>query len=317
LLEAAAMSPRPAVQPMTLALRRSLSAAVVVLAVAVAGLAYITAQTRPQSVGAEVAQLEVQWQEVQEQLASGQPVATNVIVELTTRSTALAGKLSNDSAAPAPVAEKLGAIIDSQQVVVNEVATAASPELQQVQEQLNQAEEKVRIVAAAASPIAQPSTTAASPTTAPSSTRTPRSTATARPGPTATPLPLQPRQVSIRLDPSDTTYGMSWTAVRTANMSFAIPTSWEITNLVVNANGIANLDSNFIFISGEEANVIVNTQNAEILATIDGGPRVVLRTEGKNGKLIDLEALVAQAEEVALELRHLLTSLKLTGSLAD
>jgi hypothetical protein len=50
---------------------------------------------------------------------------------------------------------------------------------------------------------------------------------------------------------------------------------------------------------------------------VDGGPRIVLRSEGKNGKLIELETLVERADDVALELRHLLTSLKLTGTLAD
>ncbi|MPZ49152.1 MAG: hypothetical protein GEU75_07615 [Dehalococcoidia bacterium] len=313
LLEAAAM-PRPrAAFPMALALRGSLSAAVVVLAIAVAGLAYLTSQTRPQGVSAEVAQLEVQWQEVQDQLASGRPVQTDVIVELTTKASTLATRLSAEpaQAAQAPVAEKLSAIIDSQQDVVNE---SPAPELVQAQQQLNQAEEKVRILASRVeSPTSQPSAAAS---TTPEPTNTPAATATARPGPTATPAPVLTGQVRMRLLPGDTTYGLSWTEVRTSNMSFVIPATWEVTNVVVNSSGIATLDSSWLSIEGDGVAVLANTRNGEIQSLIEG-ERIELRTEGKNGEVIDLEELVQVADEAALPLRHMLASLELTGTLGN
>jgi hypothetical protein len=127
-------------------------------------------------------------------------------------------------------------------------------------------------------------------------------------------VPVAAGQVRIRLLPNDTTYGLTWTEVRTANISFVIPSSWELATVTVNANGLATLDTPFLRIDGKDIILIVNTQSGAIDALIDGN-QVSLRS--KAGKLIELPELVEEAGELAPVLRHLLESIRLSGDLAE
>ena len=308
---AAAPSPRlrTAGLPMTLMFRTALSAAVVVLAFAVAGLTYLTLQPESDSVGAQIASLEHQLDELEEQTAAGQVVSPTVLIELTRKTNELVEKLNDQPSTP--LTASLPDIIERQRDVVTAAVVdspAAAPELMQAQAQLNQVEEKVKVLASRAetpAPEATPESTAAPSRTA---------TATPKPSATATPAPILARQVRIRLLPSDTTYGLSWTRVQTAAMSFVIPTTWDVTNVTVDSSGLAILDSDWLLIAGRDTRIAVNIRTGEITSVVNG-VRLGLREEGKFGKVIDAETLTNEAGTIAPTIQHMLSSLEIGGSL--
>jgi hypothetical protein len=285
---------------MALMFRTSLSAAVLVLAVAVAGAAYLTLQSEPRSVSAEFAALEEDLDELEELAASGGVIPHTEIVELTRRTAELVEKLNEQPAAP--IAAQIPEIIERQKDVVSLAASdSAAPELIQAQQELAQAEEKVRVLAARAeSPTSQP---AAATTTTPPTATPPAATAT--PGPVATPAALAEDQVAIRILTSDRTYGMTWTEVRTADIEFVIPTTWEVVNIKVNSSGLATLDTAFLRVDGDDIITQINTRTGAITALIDGA-NVELREDGEDGEIIDLEELIEVAGDDAPALRHLL-----------
>jgi hypothetical protein len=291
---------------MTLAFRTALSAAVVVLAIGIAGLAMLTSQDQP-SVSAEFAALEQEWEAIEEQYAAGETVPPTVLVEVTRKTNDLAEKLNDQPAAP--VTGQLQDIIERQKEIVTTVASVnpSAPEIRQAQQQVAQAEETVRLAAARVeTPVAPTATTAAA--VAPSVS--PTATATTQPAtPSATALPPRQGEVRLSLLASDTTFGLSWVQVQTADLKFVIPSSWQVVGITVNNNGLAVLENNFLRIDGPDVIVMVNTDEAEFNA-IAAGQLLALRTE--EGKLINAEELVARAGPLAPQLHHLVESIVTT-----
>ena len=331
LLDAAA-NPAPSRRPapsLTLALRTGLSSAVIVLAIAVSGIAYMASQGRPTPVTAERAlvELEQDVQAVEAQARSGELIPAEVIINLSKRTTELSQKLTEQPAA-APVAEKLPEIIMRQQAVVSQASTVntTAPELMQAKQNLVQAEQNVRLFAAAVTPVAPapteaPQATATTqpavePTAAPATT--PTAQATAQPAVTsvpATPAPLQAGQVRITSLPNDRTYDRSWTEVSTSDISFLIPADWKIPGVTFNASGVGTLASNSLRIDSPDATVlvIVNVKSGLTQAIVNDQP-FTLRGDGPDGEPIELSSLVTVAGPSTPALYRLVESIQLTAS---
>lgn len=301
LLEAAVVPrPRPVFRP-SFALRAGLSAAVVVLAIGIAGAAYLASERHPTSVNAEFAYIEQRLTDVEQRAAAGESVSPAVLTDLLRRTNELASKLEDQ---PTPVTEKLPALVKRQKEILNSTAPpgARPPELVQAQQQLNQAEQKMRELAARNDPAPQPS-----------ANTNPSSSSPAQPPATAAPAislaPLQTGQVLAGPAPADTTYGMSWNEVRTTSMRFVIPSGWKVTNVTPVSPNIYALNSGYVGVDGGGSPLIVNVTTGEISALINN-QLVNLRTAA--GVVIPVEELVAKAGPASLELRHLLESFALT-----
>src|SRR3970282_1985034 len=136
---------------MPLVLQRGLSFAVVALAMTVAGFAYLATQSEAASVNAEYAALEQQRQEMELRSAQGKIIPPGVLEDLTKRTTNLVDRLGDQPAPSAPVAQKLPGLIERQKDVVQAIASDSAttpPALRQIQEDLQQAGDKVRTLAA-------------------------------------------------------------------------------------------------------------------------------------------------------------------------
>jgi hypothetical protein len=315
-LEAAtapARRPEPA-RPAAMALRTSLSAAVVVLAVALAGLAYITTQaSRPASVGAELAEIDHRLSLIEQETAI---VPTEIILDLVGRTTSLALKLDPNDQTQAPVADKLQEIIERQNVVVEKnlaAAAAPSPEMQQAKQQLEIAEDRVRVLAARTEPTPAQSLAAtprpagqAVPTLVPATpTRTPP---TPIPPPSPTFAPLTGDQIRIVILEDDDTYGLSWVEVTTKDLRFVYPRNWTVSGVTPNANGLATMaGANFILHGPSDLTVVVGLRDGSIQAII-GGSRVILRDDDEVIDLLELVEIAGPLDVVA-ELRYMIESL--------
>jgi hypothetical protein len=305
--------PQPAFRPMALALRSSLSAAVVVLAVMVAGLAYLTSQTNPPGVSAiDLASLEAQTQQVEEQVAAGEPVAPTVLIELTRKTNELAAKLDEQ---PTVAAAKLPALIERQRDVVNQVANDA-PAVQAYQEaeqQLASAEEKVRILAAARNDPTSVPSQAAAPSVTPSGTPTP---VPSTPIPSSqTPVTPKAGEIQVALLPGDTTFGMFWKEIRTAGVRFVVPNTWKIIGLTINSNGIATLENDKLRIDepSEIPSVIISVNLKDnTFQAIVGNETIILRSA--DGKLPDLTDLLAKAGQYAPQTYHVAESIQVLST---
>jgi hypothetical protein len=336
LLEAASRQPAPRRQPVT-ALRLGMSFAAVVMAIAIAGMAYFATLSHPSGVSADLASLETDLRQVEELQASGQPVPNDVIVDLTRRTGQILQKLNEQaSAAPAPVADKLPEIIARQKEIVNQavaVSPAPPPELQEAQQNLNQAQAEVRILASRASEPPRLATATATAVTAAAAapTETPPAAgapAPVQPSPTAAPptptAPAQPTptitapqagQVLITFLANDRTYGVSWKEVRTASASFRVPSDWNVIGLGVSASGLLSLDGNLIRIDSPDggAIVVVNDRTGQVNAIV-GGDAILLRGEGTSGKPIDLQDLVTNTGAYAAQLNYIVNSVELVSA---
>ena len=283
-----------------LALQRSLSVAVIVLAITVAGLAYVTSGSSPGSVSAEFASLEYDLTQIEQRAAAGETVSPSVIVALTMRTNDLLEKLDDQSAAA--VAQRLPEIIERQREVVSFAVSEGAPlaQLRQAQQEMAEAEAKVRTLTA----IVEPSIPSFPETLIQDSpTPTPTAPATI----TATPEPPEGAQVRISLYPSDTTFNISWTEIRTTNIRLLVPSDWQIIG-VTTTNNIATLETIFLRVDGPEVIVMIDTNSGGLVGLINSEP-VTLRSEGPNGAALDIEALIAIATDQAPALHHIIGSL--------
>jgi hypothetical protein len=345
LLEAAAMpKPQPRFRPVlnfghvTFAMRSGLTAAVVVVAVAIAGATFMAgndlAGNGPRSASsADLQYLEQRLDQIDQMRAQGQPISSSALEELAKLTSQLAAQL--ESQPSAPIMSKLPDLIERQQEYQE---AANNRDLLQAQQDLQQAEEKVKQAAAKATETAtpqqpvtaltEPSPSATTPpstaTVPPSGTpQTPSATAgtagTATPGP-ATPGVTQPQagplidnQIVIRPELDDKTAELRWLSVQTNNISFVVPSDWTLRGFRETAAGRTMLDSKFLFIEtggSPRITIVVDMETGEVTALI-GGAAVQLRGQGAEGKLIDPVELVEKTDDLSPALHHFLTSIEL------
>ena len=315
LLEAASVQHRPApARTFAFGMRAALSAAVLVLALGLGGVLYLTTQTHSSAASAELASLDQQVRQIEQQAAAGVPVRSDLLADLSSRTLNLADKVKTDQSL-APLADKLQPLIDRQQDVVNHIApdtTTRPPALREVQQQLSQAEQQVRIAASAIAPAPQQQ-----PTIAPASTAIPSPTPPpAVPTVVAGSGPLGPNIVRVTPLPNDGTFGLSWVELATDRFRATIPASWTLVGISPNAIGLAGLTQPRIQILGPNgAVVIIDTTTGEIDALV-GGQALVLRAAGPSGKTISSTELVARAAPVARELYHLVETTAFVGAAA-
>ncbi|HXH20473.1 MAG TPA: hypothetical protein VNN10_00475 [Dehalococcoidia bacterium] len=302
LLEAASAGPAAAPRGMSYALRMGFSAAaVLVLALTVAGMAYFTSASAKPTVGQELAALEEQIQQIEQKAEAGLPVAPEVHL-------AVASKLAN-------IAEKIGPNQTQSAVVAQELierqkkAVADSPVAPQVQAQLAPVEERVVRIAAAhvpatLEPTAPGSSAAAASGASPVTAATAAPSATSRPAPTATLAPLTGNQARLRLLPGDT----GWSEFSTPTFTIELPSSWTISGVSFGADGLAQMDTNRLFVSGSGVSLNINVRSGEIQALIDG-VLVLLRSDRGDRMLVPDLVAVAGGER-ALILTRILDSVE-------
>jgi hypothetical protein len=321
LLEVAAISqPQRAPQHMSFGLRTALSAAVVVLALSIAGLGFLVTggngpSSAPQTANANlVAYIDKQLTVVEQQQARGESGSSAVLAELISLTTNLTTQLDSSST-PAGVIDKLPDLIERQKKAVDiAVSSGAAPELAQADQQLDDANARLAAAAQASATVA-----ASSPTTV---------TALSQPVPTDTPAPSPAPPTASAQEPAvvsgdqvfigsaigDTTAGELWTAVHTSNIRFVVPSRWQLDEFKVDKNGLAVLANNEVVVraneGGHDMTVVISVNSGEVIALIDG-ERVQLRDEGPHGATIDSAVLADKAGLEAPLLHHLIESVEL------
>lgn len=304
LLEAAS-APRPS-RRFALAMRYGLSAAVVVIALAVATLVPFGGNS-PQSADAQLAVLEQQISNLEKQTQAGQPVSSSVLLDVTKKINQLTETLDDEPAIAR--AEKLEGLTARQQEVVTKQTTSDDPALAQAQEQLDEAQANLRLFAAL---VASPTQAAALVVpTGPSASPT-----AVNPAPTPTREPVARGQVRKALVRDDTTYDLTWVRITTSDVSFVLPDSWRLLNVEPDQNGILTLNSTILGIdTGGDPSVIIiiSPTTGEANALIKGNS-VRLRGAGPDGGTIAPDLLAAATGEVGLALHHFVLSISVSNT---
>jgi hypothetical protein len=304
LLLSRAAAPQPS-RRFTLAMRYGVSAAVVVIALAVATLALFIDNSQQSNV-AELAVLEQQITNLEQQ----DEVSASQLLGVTRRLNAIAGRLDDEPAIE--VAQKLEGLTARSELLA-EVAPAV-PEVVQAQEELDEAQQKLREFAASVTASPTQTTALVPPTQVPAS---PTPSATAVPQPTPTRIPGSAGLV--RMAPTeDETYGLAWLQVSTGKASFLMPANWRLLNVSADENGVLSLNATYLGIdTGGETSVIllVVPETGQVNAPITG-ISVPLRAPGPDGQVVAPEVLAKATElagvdeEVVLALHHFLLSIE-------
>jgi hypothetical protein len=307
LLESAA-APRPS-RRFVLAMRYGLSAAVVVIALAVATLAPFT-DNSPQTADA-LASLEQQITKLEGQ----EQVNASELLRVTRGINALADTLDDE---PAPeIAHKLEGLTARSEAL--SLSASKEPELTQAQAELEEAQTKLRVFAATVA-TAEPTQAAALvvPTEEPSASPTAEATQKPAATPTAAASPRTEVRTSVSKDKS---YGLEWLEVKTGNTSFLMPSSWRLLNVSGDENGVLSIKDSFLGIdTGGDPSVIlvVVPTSGQVNAAIKG-TSLPLRSGGTDAQIIAPDALAKATElagledEVVLALHHFVLSVSVTG----
>jgi len=320
LLETASMGPPMPAPHLAPSMRAAVSAAVIVLAVVVAGAGFFL-QNSPvnepprSAVRIELDYISSQVSTIEQQQANGEAVSSSLLDDLAERTSQLAEQYVSDNP-DAELIEKLPDLIERQQTLAD--AAPQDEAVAAAQESLAAADEKVASVAAG---IPEPTGTTA--TTAITSA-TPEPSAESSPEPTATPevtvLPevtlvepgdLTERQIAIQLDTSETALDLRWLRVTTNTLTFVMPQAWEITNLEVDEDGLAVLPVPFIIVRTDLGiELLISTVNGEV-NTVVNGQQFTLRSEGVEGSVTDPASLadIIGGDENIAALYNMLNSL--------
>ncbi|HEX5140676.1 MAG TPA: hypothetical protein VFX19_07015 [Dehalococcoidia bacterium] len=332
LLEAASSTaPRPSSPPYAFAMRAAMSTAIVVIAIMVATIGFFLTSDlargpgAAQTASANLDYLEQQLDVVEQHQAEGIKTSSSLLIELTNLTSTLADQ-ADDADAGQPLRERLPALIERQKDAVQTAVVTSSqpdPELIQAAQKLDQAETKV-----AATRTDVPATQTPSTALGANPTSTPQPTSTTEPTPEATavgpsepakPVDLEPGQVLVQPDPRDQTYAtgtnpLPWMRVSTTDMTFVMDSRWTITNLETDENGFAVFSGGTLAIQTGNAAVpslYISTRTGDTRALINGVPTQI-RTEGKDGKVIDATKLLelTGANQIAPFLYHFATSIE-------
>ena len=323
LLEVAAASnsrPQPVARPLggIFALRAGLSMAVVVLAVAVGGLAYTIGFNDPAPTNAQFAQLERELEDIEEDQKNGL-VDSARLQEFTAK----VDKLVQQSEHPQAVYEKLPDLISKQQQVIKAAASEGllAPEVAQAQDkQLEQAAAvaELRLAAARAD---DPTATPVPPTSTPAITSTATTSATAETTPvpaTSTPAPVAtqpPVGVALTEGQLRKTDLGDKTQYESANLTFAVPEEWALQGGITFEDDFVQLDiSELQFRIDAETLLRVDIETGQI-QVFQGTTQYTIRSGGVRGEFIDNDELIAKAGLLVGDLRAMRESVVLSGAL--
>jgi hypothetical protein len=304
LLETASVSPpRPAPQ-LAMVMRTALSAAVIVLAVAVAGAGFLLENSPANeplrsALGEEIDYITNQVTTFEQQRAAGEPVSSTLLDDLAERTSQLAEQAASDNA-NADLIEKLPGLIDRQRTLLTE---AAPPDASAAAAQANLAAADQR-VAAASTTVPEPTGTNA--TTAITSPTPEATVVESSPEPTATPETteqpagaaveqddLAERELVVRSDPDETMLGLSWQRVTTRTLTFVMPDSWTLFNVTLDEDGHAVLPSDYLFImtNVDGLGLVIRIANGEVGEVNSIDPQFNLRAGGPEGSVAAPETL--------------------------
>lgn len=292
---------KPARQTSALAMRFGLSMIGMAVAVALAVMAFVVFQGQPVSVSADLNLLEQQIIALEQQKSAGQPIASEVLVELAARTYELSQKLSSQETTPEDN-KKLDAIIGRQLPLVQSAAASSTEPpaaLQQAQAQLNQASYLLAVHAEPTKP----------PTSAADASVTPIITAAAtRSAPTSTPAALADGQIQLTPLLTDTTAGLAWLRVRSSQLSLSVPAGWTLAGSEGVSDGVVAAAGNFALFQGQGLLLVVNVRTGQ-MDLIIAGQVMSLRSSGSAGQSIGLEAVISLAGDQTPALWHVLQSL--------
>jgi hypothetical protein len=308
LLESAA-APRPS-RRFVLAMRYGLSAAVVVIALAVATLAPFT-DNSPKTADA-LAALEQQITKLEGQ----EQVNASELLRVTRGINAIADTLDDQ---PAPeVAHKLEGLTARSEAL--SLSASKEPELTQAQEELEEAQTKLRVFAAS---VITPEPTQAAALVAPTEepSASPTAEATQKPAATTTAVPAPPRTQVRTAISKDKAYGLEWLEVKTGNTTFLMPSSWRLLNVNGDENGILSIKDSFLGVDtggAPSVMLVIVPTTGQVNAAI-AGTSLPLRSGGADAQIIAPDALAKATElagvdeEVVLALHHFVLSMNVTG----
>ena len=324
LLEAAAAAPPKPRQRMSGGLRSAVSAAVVVVAVGIAGAGFFLqdspANTPERSAfSTELNDITRDLQTLEQLNASGEAVSAILLGELAARTSRLAEQYS-EASPNSDLKEKLPGLIQRQETLLAEGDTETLAEAQQ---RLDEANQRVSQAAAEDSPEPEPTETpdtsvAVAPTPEPTTEPTAEPTATE-----ATVVPtvemitsdeLGPRELVVQYDADETALDLRWSRITTSTLTFVMPESWELMNVEPDEDGFASLTADAIFIQTDidDMVLIIATENGEV-NTVANGVQHTLRIEGPDGTVQSADSL-AQITGLAdnwASLFHMLNSIEL------
>jgi hypothetical protein len=331
LLETAASAPpRPAHAPMTI--RYALSAAVIVLAMAIAGAGFFLQGSpvnhRTENASAELNYISDKLEDYEQLKASGQVVSSSMLDDLATRTKDLVEKSTTESP-DQEVLAKLPELIDRQRQLAEDDDESNDQALASVQQRLNEADQQVA-AAAVVSPSPEPTSTEDASAVAPTPEKTveptaePTETATATPEATETvtlpaldpvdPSTLSHGQIVKQLDPNIVLLDQHWMRVTTDALRFPMPESWVITNMITDENGLAMLNSQDYLLIKTDVDgltLIVANSSGKVDTVIDGR-QYTLREPGPSAAPMapdDLYKLVG-ADTDAFALFNMLNSME-------
>jgi hypothetical protein len=143
----------------------------------------------------------------------------------------------------------------------------------------------------------------------PSTASTPqKSSSTTTQASNAPAAPVGANQVRVRSFAGDTFLGQTWVEVRTADLRFVAPASWNVAGLQLDASGIATVGAaNSIGFAGPDVTVIVNLKTGNLDAVVNG-------QSIPSFQRTDLQSLFILAADKAPLLRHIVESVQFTGA---
>jgi hypothetical protein len=317
LLETASIGPPRPSRALSAGLRSALSAAVVVLAVAVAGGAFFLsnspANEPPRSAAlVELESIAEQLRNIEARQANGEPVSSILLGDLAERTKGLAEQ--NAANADPEVVDKLPNLI-ARQLELAQV-TPLDDSVAQAQERLAEADQVTSAVAADLEPTntSEPPVVAIE-TSEPTTEPTQEPTATPEfslPVTVLEPSDLVEGQIAIQLDADETALDLQWLRVTTSTLTFVMPSTWEVVRVEVDNNGLAVLPAPLIRVRTDLGfDQLIPTETAEVLTLVDG-QQSTLRSEGADGTVIgplQLAEIVGPDQDIG-PLYHMLTSLQ-------
>jgi hypothetical protein len=306
LLEAAANgTPAPA-RRFGLALRYSLSAAVIAIAISISAFATLSGGG-PTTADAQLASLEAQVTQVELLSQNGQAITGAQLDNLASLTSQITAQLEDKP--DLDRADKIGGLILRQQEVVK-LIDPTEPAVAQAQAKLTDAQEKLALFAAL---VATPTVAAAIVDSPDASTPVPA--VVQEPEPTPTREPIADGGYRRTLVTDDDNAGLLWEQIRTTNVSFLVPTNWQVIGLGEDEDGTAVLEGQFIRVDtdGDESIIIIVSPTDGSVQALIQGIQLILRGAGPNGALVAPTTLTDTVGEVGVPLFHMLLSIEVTA----
>jgi hypothetical protein len=199
------------------------------------------------------------------------------------------------------------------------LSATLAPELTEAQEELEQAQTKLRVFAAS---VVTPEPTQAAALVAPTEEPSASPTAEATQKPSATPTAIPAPRTEVRTALSkDKSYGLEWLEVKVGNTTFLMPSSWRLLNVSGDENGVLSLNQTYLGVDtgGDPSVILVIVPASGQVNAAPKGTSLPLRSGGADAQIIAPDALARATElaglddEAVLALHHFVLSVRVTN----